>query len=93
MIGLPQNPISRALYRRVPPHIRLLPSAVRRRPAGNGRKPTSVPPQLGRWIVAPLWPQAVQRAERRSLSLEVSAPHRITATAQASGDEWEHFSQ
>jgi hypothetical protein len=69
MIGLPQNPISGALYRRVPPHIRLLPSAVRRRPVGNGRKPTSVPPQLGRW------------------------PHRITATAQASGDEWEHFSQ
>jgi hypothetical protein len=27
------------------------------------------------------------------LSLDVSAPHRITATAQVSGDEWEHFSQ
>jgi hypothetical protein len=25
-------------------------------------------------IVAPLWPQAVQRAHRRSLSLDVSAP-------------------
>jgi len=40
-----------------------------------------------------LWPQAVQRAERRNLSLDVSAPHRITATAQARGDEWERLSQ
>jgi len=44
-------------------------------------------------MVAPLWPQAVQRAECRSLSLDVFAPQRITATAHASGDEWEHFSQ
>ena len=28
----------------------------------------------------------MHRAERRSLSLDVSAPHRITATAQASGE-------
>jgi hypothetical protein len=30
-------------------------------------------------------PQRVQRALTRSLSLEASAPHRMTATAQASG--------
>jgi hypothetical protein len=66
---------------------------VEYRSTGNGKKPTSAPPQLGRCIVAPLWPHAVQRAQRRSLSLDVSAPHRITATAQASGDEYEHFSQ
>jgi hypothetical protein len=35
--------------------------------------------------VAPLWPQAVHRAHCLSLSLEVSAPQRITGTAQASG--------
>ena len=37
---------------------------------GNGRKPISAPPQPGCWMVAPLWPRAVQRAQRRSLSLE-----------------------
>jgi hypothetical protein len=40
-----------------------------------------------------LWPQAVLRAERRCLSLDSQAPQRITATAHASGDEWEHLSQ
>jgi hypothetical protein len=37
------------------------------------------------WRVAPLLPQLVQRAAARSLSLEVSGPHRMTATAQANG--------
>jgi len=37
---------------------------------------------LERW---PLLPQLVQRASARSLSLEAVGPHRMTATAQASG--------
>jgi hypothetical protein len=56
-------------------------------------KPICSPAQPGCWIVAPLWPQAVQRAHRRSLSLDVSAPHRMTGTAQASGAWCGHFSQ
>jgi hypothetical protein len=36
-------------------------------------------------MVAPLLPQAVQRAHCRSSSLEVSGPHRMTGTAHASG--------
>jgi hypothetical protein len=44
-------------------------------------------------MVAPLWPHAVQRARCRSTSLDALAPHRITGTAHASGDECEHFSQ
>jgi hypothetical protein len=45
---------------------------------GNGRKPTSAPPP-GCWSVAPLWPQAVHRAHRRGLSLDVLGPQRISA--------------
>jgi len=52
---------------------------------GNGKKPTSLPPQPGCWIVAPFLPHALQRARCRSRSLDTSAPHRMTATAQASG--------
>ena len=40
-----------------------------------------------------LCPQATHRAHRRSLSLEVSGPHRMTGTAQAIGAECRHFSQ
>ena len=40
------------------------------RSTGNGMKPMCSLAQDGRWIVAPLWPQAVQRAQRRSLSLD-----------------------
>ena len=43
--------------------------------------PTSAPTQLGSRRVAPLWPQAVQRARRRSTSLDASAPQRMTGTA------------
>jgi hypothetical protein len=42
-----------------------------------------LPARPGRWIVAPLLPQFVQRALARSLSLEAFGPHRMTATAQA----------
>jgi hypothetical protein len=52
---------------------------------GNGRKPTSLPPQPGCWIVAPLLPHELQRARCLSRSLDTSAPQRMTATAQASG--------
>ena len=48
--------------------------------------PTSAPTQLGSWSVAPLWPHAVQRARRRSTSLDALAPHRMTGMAQASGE-------
>jgi hypothetical protein len=44
-------------------------------------------------MVAPLWPHALQRAHCRSLSLDVSAPQRITGTAHASGAWCGHFSQ
>ena len=52
---------------------------------GNGVKPICSPAHPGCWIVAPLWPQAVQRTHCRSLSLDVLAPHRMTGTAHASG--------
>ena len=52
---------------------------------GKGRNPTPSPPQPGCWSVAPFRPQTVQRAHCLSLSLDVSAPQRITGTAQASG--------
>ena len=41
-------------------------------------------PSLG-VVVAPLAPQAEHRAERRSMSDEVAAPHRITKGAIAAG--------
>jgi hypothetical protein len=37
------------------------------------------------WMLEGLLPQLVQRAAARSLSLETFGPHRMTATAQASG--------
>src|SRR5690349_545346 len=52
---------------------------------GNGKKPTSLPPQPGCWIVAPFLPHERQRARCHRRSLDTSAPHRMTATAQASG--------
>ena len=60
---------------------------------GNGAKPICSPAQPGCWIVAPLWPQAVQRAHWRSLSLDVPGPHRMTGMAQASGAWWRHLLQ
>jgi hypothetical protein len=39
---------------------------------GNGRKPTSLPPQPGCWIVAPLRPHELHRARCLSRSLDVS---------------------
>jgi hypothetical protein len=61
---------------------------------GNGRKPMSAPPQPGCWSVAPLCPQAVHRAHRRSLSLEVSgrrkrsAPSAGTSRSRARARAW-----
>jgi len=46
-----------------------------------GRLSWRLPAQPGRWMVAPLRPQRVQRAAPRNLSLEASGPHRMTATA------------
>jgi hypothetical protein len=59
--------------------------AAPRYATGNGRKPTSLPPQPGCWIVAPLLPQEVQRARCLNRLLDASAPQQMTATAQASG--------
>ena len=50
---------------------------------GNGKKPTSLPPQPGCWIVA--LPHELQRARSLSPSLDASAPQGMTATAQANG--------
>jgi hypothetical protein len=36
-------------------------------------------------MVAPLFLQTVQRAHWRSLSLDISGPHRMTGAAHASG--------
>jgi hypothetical protein len=40
------------------------------RSTGDGMNPMCSQAHPGCWIVAPLWPQAVQRAQRRSLSLD-----------------------
>jgi hypothetical protein len=56
-------------------------------PLGNGCTPTRLFLQLGRRSVAPLPPQAVQRAQRRSLSLLASAPQRIISGTNAIGAE------
>ncbi len=50
---------------------------------GNGCQPIAASAQLARRGVAPLRPHAVQRAQRRSLSLDVSGPHRMTSGASA----------
>jgi hypothetical protein len=52
---------------------------------GNGMKPMLLPPQLGCLSVAPLVPQAVQRARWRSTSLDAVDLHRMTAAAKANG--------
>jgi len=67
------------------PTLRNLPQFFARYEIGNGRKPTSLPPQPGFSIVAPLWLRELQRARCRSRSLDASAPQRMTATAQADG--------
>jgi hypothetical protein len=55
---------------------------------GNGSKPTPLPAQLGCCRLAPLRPQALQRAERRSMSLEASSPLRIISGVNAIGAWW-----
>jgi hypothetical protein len=52
---------------------------------GNGAKPTIVLDQLGSMSVAPLAPHLEQRADRRSMSLDVSGPQRMTRGAIAIG--------
>jgi hypothetical protein len=52
---------------------------------GNGRKPMLFPPQLGCCNVAPLLPQAVQRARWLSTSLDAFGPQRMTNGARAAG--------
>ena len=51
----------------------------------HGSKPTCSPIQPGCCSVAPLVPQMVHRADRRSLSLDVSAPQRMISGANAIG--------
>jgi hypothetical protein len=53
--------------------------------AGNGAKPVSVLTQPRCCSVAPFWPQTVQRAQRRSMSLEASLPQRIMSGTKAIG--------
>jgi hypothetical protein len=53
--------------------------------AGNGNHPIPLPPQLGCCNVAPLRPHFMQRADRRSMSLDVSAPHRMINGVTAIG--------
>jgi hypothetical protein len=53
--------------------------------AGNGRNPTCEPTHPGCCSVAPFDPHAVQRAQRRSLSLDSSGPHRMISGVIAIG--------
>jgi hypothetical protein len=55
---------------------------------GNGAKPICDPIQLGCCSVAPLHPQAEQRAARRSMSLDASTPQRMMSGASATGRWW-----
>jgi hypothetical protein len=55
------------------------------RSAGNGDRPTIPSPQEGCISVAPRAPQHVHRTRCRSMSLEVSAPHRMMTGASACG--------
>ena len=68
------------------------PLGARLNRCGKGRKPTCAPAQPGCWSVAPLLPQAVQRAHRRSRSLDVSGPHRMMSGTNAIGAWWWHRS-
>jgi hypothetical protein len=52
---------------------------------GKGAKPICDPAQLGCCSFAPLAPHAVQRALRRSRSLDVSGPYRMISGANAIG--------
>jgi hypothetical protein len=52
---------------------------------GQGAKLICSPIKPGCCSVAPLVPHFVQRAQRRSLSLDVSGPHRIISGAYAIG--------
>lgn len=60
---------------------------------GNGSHPICESRQLGCCSFAPLWPQAVQRADRRSTSLEASAPHLMMSGANATGARWPQAAQ
>src|SRR5262249_6263493 len=53
----------------------------------------SDPPHPTSWITAHLPPHWPQRAERRSMSLEASAPHRLSHGARAVGARCWHHSQ
>jgi len=57
------------------------------RSTGNGCHPTCESAQLAQRNVAPFRPHPVQRAHRRSLSLDVFGPHRMTSGATAIGAE------
>jgi hypothetical protein len=59
---------------------------------GNGRKPTSLPPQPGCWIVAPFVAASGATRTAPQLIAEVLGPQRITATTHASGAWCRHFS-
>jgi hypothetical protein len=61
-------------------------TAHRERLTGNVAKPTVALIQLGSIKVAPLAPHFEQRADRRSMSLDASGPHRITKGAIAVGE-------
>jgi hypothetical protein len=46
------------------------------------------------WIVAPLPPHRVHRADRRSMSLDASAPHRMMSGTSAAGERcWQRSQQ
>jgi hypothetical protein len=61
---------------------------------GNGGSMSSpglyCPPQTGISSPAPLYPHLEHLAEARNWSLDVSGPHRMMATARASGDLYRH---
>jgi hypothetical protein len=61
------------------------PAGLAIRSTGNSAQPMSLPAHDGCCRVAPLPPQRVHRADCRSISLSVSAPHLIISGASATG--------
>jgi len=59
---------------------------------GKGSNPTCMPAQLGCCRTAPFRPHLVQRADRRSMSLDVSGPQRMMNGTNATGVRCKHFS-
>lgn len=80
--------VTESLLRQYMHHLTLRSGVNRKR-----QKPDLWPPQPGCWIVAPLLPHAKQRTYCRSLSLDASAPQRMTAAAQVNGALCWHRSQ